>query len=393
MSAAREKSFAARTLSRIGELDAAAWDRLHRAGNPFLLHDFLDALEESGCCSAKTGWLPRHIAVEDASGALVAAMPLYLKNHSYGEYVFDYGWADAFQRAGGQYYPKLQCSVPFTPVTGARLLTAPGRDAAHTRRLLVSAAVQLAERLDASSVHVTFPTEDEWRGLGEAGFLRRTGEQFHWRNRGYGSFDEFLATLNARKRKMIRRERAAPRAAGIEIETLSGGDLRAEHWDAFHGFYMNTGRRKWGAPYLNRAFFALLHERMADRVALIMCRRDGRYIAGALNLIGGDTLFGRHWGCIERHDFLHFEACYYRAIDFAIARGLEWVEAGAQGPHKIQRGYMPRRTYSAHWIVDPRLRDAVADYLEHERRHVDWEIEAIERDFSPYRKDGPRPPA
>ena len=383
-----EPRYAARTLTRLGELEAASWDRLDGARNPFVSHAFLDALEESGCCSAETGWLPQHVVVEDAAGALVAAMPLYLKNHSYGEYVFDHGWADAFERAGGCYYPKLQCSAPFTPVTGGRLLTAPGQDPAHARRLLISAAVQIAGRIGVSSLHVTFPTEAEWRALGDAGFLRRTGEQFHWRNRGYGCFDDFLATLNSRKRKTIRRERAGVRASGIDIEMLTGDALRPEHWDAFHRFYMDTGRRKWGAPYLNRAFFGLLHERLADRVALAMCRRDGRYIAGALNLIGDNALFGRHWGCIERHDFLHFEACYYRAIDFAIERGLEWVEAGAQGPHKVQRGYMPRRTYSAHWIVDSRFRDAVADYLEHERRRVDWEIEAVEREFSPYRKTG-----
>ncbi len=383
----RETRYAARTLSRIDEIDAAAWDGLRGAGNPFLSHAFLDALEESGCCAAETGWLPHHIVVEDAASDLIAAMPLYLKNHSHGEYVFDHGWADAFERAGGHYYPKLQCSVPFTPVTGSRLLTAPEHDASGARLLLISAVVQVAERLGVSSVHVTFPTEAEWRDLGEAGFLQRTGEQFHWRNRGYASFDEFLATLNARKRKMIRRERARACAADIDIEVLSGDTLRPAHWDAFYRFYTDTGRRKWGAPYLNRAFFDLLHQRLADRVALVMCRRDGRYIAGALNLIGENTLFGRNWGCTEHHEFLHFEACYYRAIDFAIDRGLEWVEAGAQGPHKIQRGYMPRHTYSAHWITDPRFRDAVAHYLERERRHVDWEIETVEREFSPYRKE------
>ena len=388
----REARYAARTLSRIAEIDAASWDALRGAGNPFVSHAFLDALEESGCCSADTGWLPQHVVVEDEAGRLVAAMPLYLKSHSQGEYVFDHGWADAFERAGGRYYPKLQCSAPFTPVTGARLLTAPDRDAAHARLLLISAAMQVAERLGVSSLHVTFPTEAEWRALGEAGFLRRTGEQFHWRNRGYACFDDFLATLNARKRKTIRRERAGVRAAGIDIEALSGDALRPAHWDAFYRFYIDTGQRKWGAPYLNRAFFALLHERLADRVALMMCRRDGRYIAGALNLIGENALFGRHWGCVERHDFLHFEACYYRAIDFAIERGLEWVEAGAQGPHKVQRGYLPRRTYSAHWIADPRFRDAVADYLDRERDHVDWEIEAVEREFSPYRKADPASP-
>ena len=241
-----EPRYAARTLTRLGELEAASWDRLDGARNPFVSHAFLDALEESGCCSAETGWLPQHVVVEDAAGALVAAMPLYLKNHSYGEYVFDHGWADAFERAGGCYYPKLQCSAPFTPVTGGRLLTAPGQDPAHARRLLISAAVQIAGRIGVSSLHVTFPTEAEWRALGEAGFLQRTGEQFHWRNRGYGCFDDFLATLNSRKRKTIRRERAGVRASGIEIEMLTGDALRPEHWDAFHRFYMDTGRRKWG---------------------------------------------------------------------------------------------------------------------------------------------------
>ncbi len=392
MGTAPKARYAARTLSRLADIDAAAWDSLCGTENPFLQHAFLDALEESECCAAKTGWLPQHIVVEDESGALIGAMPLYLKSHSHGEYVFDHGWADAFERAGGRYYPKLQCSVPFTPVTGNRFLTAPGEDAPHVRLLLASAAVQLAERGNISSIHITFPTEDEWHGLGEMGFLQRTGEQFHWRNRDYACFGDFLGTLNARKRKMIRRERARAVASGVEIEVLSGAALRAEHWDAFYRFYIDTGSRKWGAPYLNRLFFALLHERMADNVALVMCRRDERYIAGALNLIGGDALFGRHWGCIEHHEFLHFEACYYRAIDFAIAHGLEWVEAGAQGPHKIQRGYLPRRTYSAHWITDSGFRDAVADYLDRERRHVDWEIETVERELSPFRKDGPARP-
>lgn len=389
MTGRREPRYTARTLSQIGEIDVAAWDGLRGTENPFLCHAFLDALEASGCCTAQTGWLPHHLVVEDDAGVLVGAMPLYLKGHSHGEYVFDHGWADAFERAGGHYYPKLQCAVPFTPVTSNRLLTASGHDAAGARQLLIAAVVKVAERLDVSSIHITFPTEPEWHDLGAAGFLQRTGEQFHWQNRGYASFDEFLATLNARKRKMIRRERAGACTAGIEIDVLSGDALRHDHWDAFYRFYVNTGKRKWGAPYLNRAFFDLLHERLADRVALVLCRRDGRYIAGALNLIGENALFGRHWGCVEHHDFLHFEACYYRAIDFAIARGLEWVEAGAQGPHKIQRGYMPRHTYSAHWITDAGLRDAVAHYLERERRHVDWEIEAVERELSPYRKPGP----
>lgn len=378
--------FTASTYTRISEIGQATWDRLAGAGNPFLTYAFLDALEESESCCADTGWLPQHVTIEDETGAAIAAMPLYLKNHSRGEYVFDHGWADAFERAGGRYYPKLQCSVPFTPATGRRLLTAPDVDSDLARTALLSGAVQVAQRHRVSSLHVTFPTEDEWRLMGEAGFLLRTGEQFHWRNNGYAAFDDFLGTLNARKRKMIRKERARALASGLEIETLTGDALKPEHWDAFFRFYMDTGSRKWGSPYLTRAFFDIIHQTMPDQIALVMCQRDGRYIAGALNFIGEDALFGRNWGCVEHHDFLHFEACYYRAIDFAIERGLTWVEAGAQGPHKIQRGYIPRHTYSAHWIADSGFRKAVADYLDHERRQVDYEINLIGKDYTPYRK-------
>lgn len=376
----------ASTYARISEIGQATWDRLAGTDNPFLSYAFLDALEESESCCAETGWLPQHVVVEDETGAAIAAMPLYLKNHSRGEYVFDHGWADAFERAGGRYYPKLQCSVPFTPATGPRLLVTPDADPELARTALLSGAVQVAQRHNVSSLHVTFPTEDEWRLMGDAGFLLRTGEQFHWANNDYADFGEFLATLNARKRKMIRKERARALESRIEIETLTGDALRPEHWDAFFQFYMDTGSRKWGTPYLTRLFFDRIHDTMADRIALVMCRRDGRYIAAALNFIGSDTLFGRNWGCIEHHDFLHFEACYYRAIDFAIEHGLKWVEAGAQGPHKIQRGYLPRHTYSAHWIADASFRKAVADYLDHERRQVDYEIDIIGKDYTPYRK-------
>lgn len=376
----------ASTYARISEIGQAVWDYLAGPDHPFLSYAFLDALEDSESCCADTGWLPQHVVIEDETGAALAAMPLYLKNHSRGEYVFDHGWADAYERAGGRYYPKLQCSVPFTPATGPRLLVAPEAEPELARTALLSGAVQVAQRHQVSSLHVTFPTEEEWRLMGEAGFLLRTGEQFHWRNRGYANFDDFLATLNARKRKMIRKERARALASDIEIDTLSGDRLKPEHWDAFYRFYIDTGSRKWGSPYLTRAFFDRIHQTMADKIALVMCRRDGRYIAGALNFIGADTLFGRNWGCIEHHDFLHFEACYYRAIDFAIEHGLEWVEAGAQGPHKIQRGYLPRHTYSAHWIADSGFRKAVADYLDHERRQVDYEIDLIGKDYTPYRK-------
>ncbi len=377
----------ARTAARLSEIGPEDWGRLAGNDDPFVSYEFLDALEESGSCCAETGWLPQHLVLEDSAGAILGAMPLYLKNHSHGEYVFDHGWADAYERAGGRYYPKLQASVPFTPVTGRRLLVPPGADEDRVRGALVGAAIQVAKKLGVATMHVTFPTESEWLLMGTAGFLRRTGEQFHWRNQGYETFDDFLATLTSRKRKMIRKERARAFAADITIEAFTGGTLRPEHWDAFYRFYIDTGSRKWGRPYLNREFFEIIHQTMADRIALILCSRDGRYIAGALNFIGADTLFGRNWGCIEHHDFLHFEACYYQAIDFAIAHRLEWVEAGAQGPHKIQRGYLPRLTYSAHWIADPNFRTAVADYLDHERDQVDHEIESIERSFTPYRKD------
>ena len=379
--------YTARAVSSIGEIGPADWDRLAGTANPFLSYAFLNALEDSGCCAAETGWLPRHVVVEDEAGKAVGALPAYLKNHSHGEYIFDHGWADAYERAGGRYYPKLQASVPFTPATGPRLLTEPGPDAERHRKAVLSAAVQLTAHLKASSLHITYPTEVEWRQMGEAGLLLRTSEQFHWQNQGFGDFDDFLATLTARKRKMIRKERARAVANGIDIRIFSGSDLRAAHWDAFYASYMDTGSRKWGSPYLNRTFFELLHERLADRVALVMCERAGRWIAGALNLIGDDTLFGRNWGCLEDHDCLHFEACYYQAIDFAIARRLNWVEAGAQGPHKIHRGYLPRHTYSAHWIADPALRKAIAEHLEREREQVDWEIAEVGREYSPYRKN------
>jgi len=382
----RGTRFAARLVERIADVGAEAWRRLDDAGNPFVGYEFLSALEDSGCCSAKTGWLPQHVVVEDESGRMVGAMPAYLKSHSFGEYVFDHGWADAFERAGGRYYPKLQASVPFTPVTGPRLLVDRAADIEVVRGALISAAVQLAARIGVSSLHVTFPTEAEWRRMGEAGLLLRTGEQYHWQNRGYRSFDDFLATLNARKRKMIRKERRRATEAGMVIRTLCGDDIKPAHWDAFFAFYIDTGSRKWGSPYLNRAFFELLGERLGDRIALVMCERDGHAIAGALNLVGRDTIYGRNWGCIEYHDVLHFEACYYCAIDYAIEHGLEWVEAGAQGPHKIQRGYLPRRTYSAHWIAEPAFRRAVEEYLARERREVDWEIELVSRDQTPYRK-------
>jgi predicted N-acyltransferase len=353
--------------------------------NPFVSHAFLNALEEAATVGPGTGWAPQHLVVEEEGGALLGAMPLYVKSHSRGEYVFDHAFADAYARAGGDYYPKLQCAVPFTPVPGRRLLVKPGANSELGEKLLAGAAVTLARRIGASSLHVTFATEGEWRRLGELGFLQRTDQQFHWHNQGYGSFDDFLATLASRKRKAIRRERAEATSAGIEIEHVTGSAITEAHWDAFFAFYNDTGSRKWGSPYLNRRFFSLLGERMGDHCLLVLARRVGKYIAGALHMIGGDCLYGRYWGAIESHPCLHFELCYYQAIDFAITHRLARAEAGAQGEHKLARGYLPETTYSLHWFADERLGAAVARYLEAERAEV-AEVSELLREHGPYKK-------
>jgi predicted N-acyltransferase len=311
-------------------------------------------------------------------------MPLYLKSHSQGEYIFDHAWADAYERAGGRYYPKLLSAAPFTPVTGARLLVRPDVDPQEGWRMLTGGALTVCERYGISSFHVNFPTEAEWSWLGEQGLGRREGQQYHWENAGYGDFEDFLGALSSGRRKTIRRERRDAQAE-VEIVALTGADITEAHWDAFFGFYMDTGSRKWGRPYLTRTFFSLLGERMADRVLLIMARRRGRWIAGALNLIGDDALFGRHWGCNEDVPFLHFELCYYQAIDWAIAHGLPRVEAGAQGQHKIARGYLPRPVFSAHYIADPALRGPVERYLEQERAGVESEMEWLTEEYSPFK--------
>jgi uncharacterized protein len=338
--------------------------------NPFLSHDFLSALETSKSVGGHCGWHVQHVLVQAADGTLVGAAPCYLKTHSRGEYVFDYGWAEAYAQAGGSYYPKLQVAVPFTPAAGHRLLVRPGPDADEARRTLAGGLMELCRIDGASGVHVTFPTEAEYRFLGELGFLQRTDQQFHWENPGYATFDDFLGTLAARKRKTIRRERHDALANSVSVHWLTGSDLTEDVWDHFFTFYMETGSRKWGRPYLTRPFFSLVGETMRDRILLVMAKRSGRWIAGAINFIGSRTLFGRHWGAIEHHPFLHFELCYYQAIDFAIARKLPRVEAGAQGEHKIARGYMPTTTYSAHYIADPALRRGIADYLKRERAYV-----------------------
>ncbi len=379
------EQFTVKAHRAIDAIGAVAWDACAGADNPFLSYAFLEALEASESATAETGWLPQHLALEDASGRVVGVAPLYLKSHSYGEYVFDHGWAASYERAGGRYYPKLLCAVPFTPVTGSRLLLRPEAPAGAAEAL-IAAMVELARRHKVSSLHVTFPTEADWRALGAAGFLQRVGQQFHWENDGYADFEGFLSALNSRKRKQIHRERRDAMATGIEIETLTGDAIKPQHWDAFFRFYMSTSDRKWGSAYLTREFFDLIGKRIPDRILLVMAKKGAKYVAGALNFIGADTLYGRNWGCLGDYPFLHFEACYYRAIDFAIARGLKRVEAGAQGQHKIQRGYLPCPTYSAHWIRDPNFSDAVADFLKRETRALEHDMAELEEELSPFKR-------
>jgi predicted N-acyltransferase len=370
------------------EPQADAASREEAPYNPFISYDFLSALEESHSACARAGWQPQHLIVEGRNGGVTAVAPAYLKSHSRGEYVFDHGWADAYERAGGSYYPKLQVSVPFTPATGRRLLVRPGPNADADRAALAAGLIALCRQRATSSVHATFLPESEWQFLAEQGFLQRTDRQFHWHNPGYATFDDFLAALSSRKRKTIRRERRDALESDITLHWLTGSDLTESVWDAFFAFYMQTGSRKWGRPYLTREFYSLVGERMADKILLVMAKRAGRWIAGAINFIGSDTLFGRHWGAVEHHPFLHFEVCYYQALDYAIAHKLTWVEAGAQGEHKLARGYLPRTTHSAHYIADPGLRRAIADYLNRERNYVESDIEELEA-FAPFRKDMP----
>lgn len=375
----------ARLLPSIGSVSAAAWDALipgHGAGasHPFLSHRFLHALEASGSANAETGWAPRHLWVEDEDGNAVAAAPLYAKSHSQGEYVFDHGWADALERAGIPYYPKLQCSVPFTPATGPRLLS-------HTdegKRALVAAMAQACEQLGCSGAHLTFLNDADRAVTRDAGFLQRTDRQFHFINRDYTDFDAFLGSLASRKRKNIRKERAAAQE-GVTIRRLTGDDLKTEHWDVFYQCYLDTGQRKWGRPYMNREFFARIHETMADDIVLVMAWMDGDPVACALNFIGSDALYGRNWGALVDKPFLHFEMCYYQAIEAGLERGLPRVEAGAQGEHKLARGYEPVTTHSAHYLAHTGLADAVGDYLKRERDAVKWDIKALER-HTPFRK-------
>jgi predicted N-acyltransferase len=377
-------------VGRIADVAPAAWDACANPEqvpfNPFLSHAFLRCLEDAGSVGGRSGWTPRHLVLKDEHGEIAGCAPCYIKTHSKGEYVFDHAWADAYLRAGGDYYPKLQIAVPFTPVPGRRLLTKPGPAREANEAMLAAAAAEVVKRGGLSGVHITFLTLEEWARLGARGYLQRTGQQFHWSNQGYATFEDFLGSLASRKRKGVRKEREQARADGLDIEWISGKDISEAHWDAFFAFYMETGSRKWGRPYLNRAFFSLLGDAMSERCLLIMVRRGGRYVAGALNMIGGDCLYGRYWGAIEHHPCLHFEVCYYQAIDYAIQHGIARVEAGAQGEHKIARGYMPVHTYSAHFIADPALRRAIADFLRRERAYVAAESEELAK-FAPFRKD------
>ncbi len=377
-------------LSGMDDIPAADWDAIacpetdvSRAIDPFTTHRFLVALDRSASTGTGTGWQPRPLTLRQ-NGALVGATPIYVKGHSQGEYIFDHNWAQAFERAGGRYYPKLQIAVPFTPATGRRFLTAPGF-ADTGRKALISAAVDVAQSNGLSSLHITFCTQDEAAAGAELGLLHRVTQQFHWENRGYDSFDAFLADLSSRKRKMIRKEREVAQGFGGTIVTLTGDQITPAHWDAFWQFYQDTGNRKWGTPYLTRRFFNELQDTMRDDVLLVLAMRDGRAVAGALNFIGRDTLYGRYWGCSEDHPCLHFELCYYQEIDWAIAQGLRRVEAGAQGEHKLARGYLPVETHSLHWIADAGFRRAIAQYLEAERQAVGQEIEVL-TGYGPFRR-------
>ncbi|MBY2916204.1 GNAT family N-acetyltransferase [Rhizobium leguminosarum] len=380
-----ERSFTAISPESWSKLSGASKTCDTIAYNPFVSHAFLSSLEESGSADAETGWLGHHLLLETGRGELIGALPGYLKNHSQGEYVFDHGWADAFERAGGHYYPKLQCSIPFTPATGPRLLVAEGLQRLPIQGAIAEGLKEVVRRLGISSAHITFVPDEEIGVFEMDGYLHRTDQQFHFINDGYANHEEFLETLASRKRKALRKERRAALENGISIDWLTGRDLTERIWDQFFKFYTDTGGRKWGRPYLTRKFYSLIGERMADDILLVMAKRDGRYVAGAINFIGGDTLYGRHWGCIEDHPFLHFEVCYHQAIDFALSKGLKRVEAGAQGEHKLARGYLPVTTHSAHYVAHAGLRRAIGDYLARERADVEQMSELL-TEHSPFRK-------
>lgn len=384
-------SLRTRIVDRISDIDGESWNTLANPNNlrfdPFISWEFLDALELSQAVVPETGWLPQHIVLEENEGSIVGVLPLYLKSHSQGEYVFDYVWADAFQRAGGQYYPKLLCAAPFTPVSGRRFLTVTDvENSDKYKAILLQTAISIAEANHISSLHVNFVEELEAKYLSEFGMLLRTDQQFHWQNYNYSDFDEFLTSLSSSKRKNLRKERAKAQE-GLEFLHLTGSDLTEVYWDYFYEFYIDTGARKWGSPYLNRETFSLLSDRLPNNILLILATCNDRPIAGALNFIGSDTLYGRYWGCTEYRSMLHFEVCYYQAIDYALANNLKYVEAGAQGGHKLARGYEPVTTYSAHWITHPQFRHAVSDFLKRERKAVEHD-KAWLSSRTPFKKTG-----
>lgn len=374
----------------ITDIEPSDWDACANSDggavpvDPFTTHRFLKALEDSGSVGPGSGWQPRYLSAKQGD-QIIAVAPLYAKGHSQGEYIFDFNWAHAYENAGGRYYPKLQIAVPFTPATGRRFLTRDGFEVVGMSAL-VQGAVQIAAENELSSLHATFCTEAEALAGDEMGLLTRVGQQFHWLNDSYADFDGFLASLSSRKRKNIRKERAQARDFGGEIVSLTGNQIEPQHWDAFWQFYQDTGNRKWGTPYLTRAFFDCAQESLRDDILLVLAMREGRAVAGAMNMIGRETLFGRYWGCVEHHPCLHFELCYYQAIDFAIAKGLARVEAGAQGEHKLARGYLPTPVYSVHWFADAGFRDAIARYLSEEKRAVDHEIEVL-TSYGPFKRE------
>ena len=380
-----EKKISIEIYDRIADISSIDWNACAGLDNPFVQHAFLNALETSGSVTPETGWLAQHVLVKDEKGIPVACAPLYLKNHSYGEYIFDWGWADAFQRAGGAYYPKLQAAIPFTPATGPRLLVKQGVSDEYFE-ILVSAMLKIAKQHGVSSLHLTFLTKEEWKRLGNLSFMQRTSSQFHWENKNYRDFDDFLDSLISRKRKSIKKERRRVHEEGIELCCLTGDELSEEKWDIFYGYYTDTIDRKWGRSYLTRDFFSILGETMSNLAMLVLAEHNNTPVAGALNFLGSETIFGRNWGCSQDFKFLHFEACYYQAIEYAINNKLKWVEAGAQGPHKIQRGYLPREVYSAHWIKNDSLSAAIEGFLERERKEVDYQISELMR-YSPFRSD------
>lgn len=379
-------SLRAEVIGDISSIKAEHWNTLAGADNPFVSHEFLSALEATGCATPQAGWQAHHILIyEDGNDTPIGAMPLYLKSHSYGEYVFDHGWADAYQRSGRDYYPKMQSSVPFTPAAGPRFLTGVAEESEQITLLLLNAAQQLTKTRGASSLHITFMDEASCKTAVSAGMLERNDIQYHWQNQDYKSFDDFLSALSSRKRKQIKKERASALASGAEIRQLTGSEISEADWGYFYQFYVDTGSRKWGTPYLNREFFSIVGQTMPQSILLVMAYLDGKPVAGALNFIGTEAIYGRHWGCSHDIKNLHFELCYYQAIDYAIKHGLKYVEAGAQGQHKIARGYVPTKTYSAHWLSDPEFQQAVAHYLKGEREQIDLEIEALNA-HTPYTK-------